>query len=108
MEIQIYSCSAKFPGHIERVLQENGFVVEPLTELHAYTNTVHGAFSFRIRKRQGELKVVGSENGDEYRFHMVEGNDLDSHAQQVTDEMYDDVERLMLTHGADLYDIEEL
>ena len=108
MEIQIYSCSSRFPGHIEDVLQENGYVVEPLTELHAYTNTIHGAFSFRIRKGLGELKVVGCENDEEYGFHMIEENDLDSFAQQVTEEMFYEVEELMLTHGADLSHIEEL
>lgn len=108
MEIQIYSCSATFPGHIEEVLREHEYIIEPLTEVHAVTNKIHGAFSFRIRKGMGELKVLGSGDDGTYRFHIAGGNDLDSLSRQAAEEMLDDVEEIMLTNGADLYEIEEL
>ena len=108
MEIQIYSCSATFPSHVEEVLRKNGYLIEALTELHSETNKIHGAFSFRIRKGMGELKVLGSENDGTYLFHIVGGNDTDSLSRQAAEEMFDDVEEIMLTNGADLYKIEEL
>jgi 3-methyladenine DNA glycosylase AlkD len=108
MEIQIYSCSSTFPSHIEEVLREKKYIIEPLSELHSATNKIHGSFSFRIRKGMGELKVLGSEVDGTYLFHIVGGNDLDSLSRQAAEEMLDDVEAIMLTNGADLYKIEEL
>lgn len=108
MDIQIYSCDNTFPLHIENVLKEKGYQVEPTPELNFVTDKIHGAFSFRIQRGLGSLKVLGSPKKEIFTFHMVCDNKPGPHSWNASDIMYDTVERILLTNGADLYAIEEL
>ena len=108
MDFQLYSCDNTFPLHIENVLREKGYRVEPTPELNFITDKIQGAFSFRIQRGLGSLKVLGSAGKDTFVFHMVCDHEPGPHSLNASDELYDEVERIMLTHGADLYDVEEL
>ena len=108
MEIQIYSCAATFPILIEKILRERGYIVEPIPEIHSRTSKIHGAFSFRIKKGKGELKVIGNEEDDIYIFHIIGNHEGDPISMNIAEDMLDRVEKIMLTNGADLYEIIEL
>jgi len=108
MDIQLYSCDNTFPLHIENILREKGYRIEPTPELNFVTDKIHGAFSFRIQRGMGSLKVLGSAGEDTFVFHMVCDNEPGLHTWNASDQMYDEVERIMLTNGADLYTVEEL
>jgi hypothetical protein len=108
MDIQTYICDSTFPNTIQDILREAGYHVEPLPEVHAHTDRIHGAFSFRIIKGFDSLRVVGMEDDGRFGFHMVVDPGDDSSLKEVPTELYDEIEQIMLRNGADLGRVEEL
>jgi len=108
MDIQLYSCDNTFPLQIEHILREKGYQVEPTSELNFITDKIHGAFSFRILRGLGSLKVLGSAGEGIFVFHMVCDNEPGPHSLNASEQMYDEVETIMLRNGADLYDVVDL
>ena len=101
--IQLYSCSNTFPSEIKIILQEHGFIIEPLHELNKHTDRMHGAFSMRIRRGQGCLRLLGTEDKGQYGFHLVAEPTNDEYQINMSLDLYDEVETLILTNGADFF-----
>ena len=109
MEVQGYISSNTLPYKIQEILRDKGFYIEPLHEVHEYTNRLHGACSFRITKGADTLRVLGiAEEKDEFHFHMVEDPSEDGFTSSASNEFYNEVEEIMLDNGVRLADSEEL
>ena len=108
MHIQTYTCSSTFPNEIQDILREQGFCVGPLPEVHSHTNRIHGAFSFRITRGSNSLRVLGVQEDERFGFHIVGDPEVGLSPNDVSSELYDEVEQIMLRNGADLGLVEEL
>jgi hypothetical protein len=108
MGFPIYKCGNEFPNRIQDVLRDRGFEVEALPEIAEHMNRIHGGFSFRVRRGNAGIRVAGAEEKGAMHFHVVFDNSLDPISWRPSEILADEVQAILVEHGAELVDLEEL
>jgi len=108
MAFPIYKCNSTFPNEIQKVLRDHGFQVEPLPEIADHMDKIHGGFSFSVRRGNAGIRVAGAEDKGAMYFHVVFDNSLNPLSWRPSAKLSGEVHEIMVEHGAELVDVEEL